>query len=199
MAVLKRTNLLVNAGKLLLFRKASADHTKVPCLCMQNAVDYLKPEAQRKYMEYRDGKLQMSASFQEDLKWEARYIDAIMEGGTPPLLRANINWGPLHSMFRGSEEIPAASSHEGPMAKVKAEPVVFRHNLAAFSSISVDLCSPPKKKIRAGEPTTAPARVPGLRFVDTELCAWFLLGPDEPLSKCLKPRPPRMNSKRVNV
>ena len=62
MAVLKRTNLLVNAGKLLLFRKASADHTKVPCLCMQNAVDYLKPEAQRKYMEYRDGKLQISLS-----------------------------------------------------------------------------------------------------------------------------------------
>ena len=89
-------------------------------------------------------------------KFEA--IDAIMAGGTPPLPRANISWGPLHSMFRGSEEVPAASSHEGPMAKVKAEPGVFRHNLAAFSSISVDLCSPPKKKIRAGEPTTAPAR-----------------------------------------
>ena len=94
-AVLKRTNLLVNAGKLLLFRKASADQTKVPCLCMQSDVDYLKPEAQRKYMEYRDGKLQIPASVLSRISRRGSALRRCHHagGGPPPLPCANSNCG----------------------------------------------------------------------------------------------------------
>ena len=39
MAVLKRTNILVNAGKLVIFRQASQNENLVPCLVMEKPVD----------------------------------------------------------------------------------------------------------------------------------------------------------------
>ena len=154
-AVLKRANILVNVGKLMFFRRATQDEITVPCLCTGSAVNYLKPDAQTKYIQYRDSMLAKPSSFEADVEWEATYVDALLAGKNLPRARATIiNNGAVLRLFHGEPNVSSAAAPSTPPAAappvpkpvvVKEEPRSFRRALTGLSGQVVDLCSPPKK------------------------------------------------------
>ncbi|CAE7504581.1 unnamed protein product [Symbiodinium natans] len=163
MAVLKRANVLVNAGNLVIFRRASQEENRVPCLVLQTPVDYLKTEAQQRYMLYRENKLVKPASFEDDVAWEARYLDAVLHDKVLPLPNPTIINDAQHRLFHDEPRPPAHRDIEAaapsslpavpsvPKAvAVKKESVTFRRALSSLQGHVIDLDSPPKKALRAG-------------------------------------------------
>ena len=67
MAVLKRANILVNAGKIMIFRPATQEEIWVQCVVTNGQVDYLKPTAAVRYQAYRDNQTSKPDGFEADL------------------------------------------------------------------------------------------------------------------------------------
>ena len=101
MAVLKCASILVNAGKVIVLRQATQDEVHVPCIIMDKAVDFLKPAAAARYMNYRDTKESFHADFERDVEWESKYVDAVLHGRAPPPPRATIDHSNLRRLFHG--------------------------------------------------------------------------------------------------
>ena len=54
MAVFKRSNILVSAGKCMPFRRCTQEGYMVPCRSMGASVDFLKPSSADTYQQYCD-------------------------------------------------------------------------------------------------------------------------------------------------
>ena len=65
---------------------------------MGASVDFLKPEAAKRYLAYRDVVVK-PPTFKADLKWEAKHIDAVLAGLPPPPPRATINHAATRHLF----------------------------------------------------------------------------------------------------
>ena len=175
MAVLKRANIVVNAGRILIFRRATQEEITAPYMCTAMPVDYLKPQSAARYMDYRDQKVEKvvpHSSFAEHVAWEARYIDALLTGKNLPLPRAQVNNASLRRLFQGEPDptsfsprsLPSAAStlptseaaFPAPKAiAVKGEPRPFQRALSGLScGPIIDLDTPPKKAAK-----TAPSSV----------------------------------------
>ena len=116
MAVLKRANIVINAGKVLLFHSATQDKVSVPSMAMVGPADFLKPEPAIRYMTYRDNKILKPPTFQEDLKWEATYLEA------PP------STTPLHIVrFMKKHRSPRAAQDLVGRSSFKSTYNVFAH------------------------------------------------------------------------
>ena len=100
LAVLKRANILVNAGTMMLFRPATQEEVSVQCLVKESEADYLKPESAKRYAAYRNNHTVKPASFQADLVLEANYVNAVPAGLPPPMPRATIINTSLRRLFR---------------------------------------------------------------------------------------------------
>ena len=79
MAVLKRTHLFVNAKTFLYVRPASEEKQPVIGLPLDDKLDFLVEESRLKY-DYRKGGSDLPNEFQENLKWEAKWMEAAMQG-----------------------------------------------------------------------------------------------------------------------
>ena len=111
MAVLKRANILVNAGTMMLFRPATQEEVSAQCLVEESEVDYLKPESAKRYAAYRNNHTVKPASFEADLVWEANYVNAVLAGLPPPMPRATIINTSLRRLFREPTPPRTLSSH----------------------------------------------------------------------------------------
>ena len=179
MAVLKRANILVNIGKLLIFREAGEHEKSVRCLSMENHVDYFKLDGQRKYHQYLHGKLPKPSSYEEDVDWEASYVDALLNDETLPAPKPTIrNADAVRRLFRGvrprraaspPRNLPASSTSANssrvvpPFSEavaVKQESLQFRRALSGFSGQCIDLCSPPKKVSKTALTSDVTAEMP---------------------------------------
>ena len=125
MAVLKRANVIVNAGKIMMYRKATENEVSVPCLIMEKAVDFLKPAAAKRYMQYRDAISTKHADFDEDVKWEAAYVDAILADQAPPLPRPTIVGGSRSPFLDSEGAAPSAAPTTPPPSAAPAVPKAF--------------------------------------------------------------------------
>ncbi|OLQ09070.1 hypothetical protein AK812_SmicGene7383 [Symbiodinium microadriaticum] len=123
MAVLKRANLLVNAGKIMIFRPATQEEISVQCLVKSSTVEFLNPNAGKRYQAYRDNEKTKPSTFEADLQWEADYVDAILEEPRP-FRRA------LSSVLTGVIDLDSP-----PTKKAATEPAV----LEMKSEVSVDI------------------------------------------------------------
>ena len=157
MAVLKRANIVLNAGK----RSATQDEVSVSSMVMGGPADFLKPEPAKRHMAYRDNNVVKPPTFQEDLKWEAKYLEAVLAGRTVPFTRATINHSATHRLFHEEAPVPPSSPRNSsaaapsspptvssPIPKavaIKTAPKSFRRALSGLSGQVIDLCSPPKK------------------------------------------------------
>ncbi|CAE7829059.1 unnamed protein product [Symbiodinium sp. CCMP2592] len=159
MAVLKRANILVNIGKLLVFREAGQHEKSVPCLSMESHVDYRKLDGQQKYHQYLHGKLSKPSSYEKDVEWEASYVDALLNGKTLPKPKPTIrNADAVRRLFRGVSPRREVS----PLAvAVKQESFQFRRALTGrLTGQCIDLCSPPKKVSKTAITSDAKAEMP---------------------------------------
>ncbi|CAE7370490.1 unnamed protein product [Symbiodinium sp. CCMP2592] len=84
MVVLKRSNILVSAGKCLLLRRFTQEEITVPCLSMGASAEFLKPSSGDRYQQYRDTNVSMHPNFHRHVQWEADYVNAILNGKSPP-------------------------------------------------------------------------------------------------------------------
>ena len=163
MAVLKRANLLVNAGKIMIFRPATQEEISVQCLVKSSTVEFLNPNAGKRYQAYRDNEKTKPSTFEADLQWEADYVDAILAGNPPPGPRVSVDNSAMRRLFWGSSPPPQAlprsphpapatrnsSTASSPMPKaapIKEEPRPFRRALSSVLTGVIDLDSPPTKK-----------------------------------------------------
>ena len=179
MAVLKRANILVNIGKLMVFREAGQHEKSVPCLSMESHVDYLKLDGQQKYHQYLHGKLSKPSSYEKDVAWEASYVDALLNGKTLPKPKPTIrNADAVRRLFRGvsprrevspPRNLPASSTSANssrvvppfPEAvTVKQESFQFRRALTGLTGQCIDLCSPPKKVSKTAITSDVKAEMP---------------------------------------
>ncbi|CAE7519037.1 unnamed protein product [Symbiodinium sp. CCMP2592] len=132
-----RVNILVNAGTIMLFRSATQEEISVPGLVMDSHLDFLKPASAKRYNEYRDGIKSTPSAFDEDLKWEVDYVNAILTG----------NPRAIHELFHGSSHRPTGSfsasslpsSSVNTATAVKEQPRPFRRALSTLSSEIIDL------------------------------------------------------------
>ena len=79
-----RKNILVNAGKCLLFRCFTQEEIMVPCLSMGASVEFLQPSSGDRHQQNRDTNVSIRPTFHQDVQWQADYVDAILNGKSPP-------------------------------------------------------------------------------------------------------------------
>lgn len=80
MAVLKRTHLFVNTKTFLYVRPAGEEKQPVLRLPLNDKVDFLVEDSRLKYDYYRKGGNDLPKDFEQNLQWEAKWMEAAMQG-----------------------------------------------------------------------------------------------------------------------